>query len=131
MATYYHSKLIAQHASLPARVMRITTPHGEVATPTFMPVGTRAMLNYATPTDLQANGSRLILGGNTYHMLCTPGMEVLEKIGGMHAFMAWPQAMLTDSGGFQVLVSQKKAVFAWLMKKGLTLNIRSRAKFYI
>ena len=87
--------------------MHITTPHGEVTTPTFMPVGTRAMLNYLTPHDLIENGSELILGGNTYHMLVTPGMEVIEKAGGMHKFMGWQKAMLTDSGGFQVLSLSK------------------------
>lgn len=116
--THYHSKLISQHPTLPARVMHITTPHGEVATPTFMPVGTRAMLNYATPTDLNANGSRLILGGNTYHMLCTPGMEIIEKMGGMHHFMAWPEAMLTDSGGFQVFSLSKKGSICLIDEEG-------------
>ena len=108
MLNTYQSTLIKKHPSLPARIMRIVTPHGEVLTPTFMPVGTRAMLNYATPTDLEANGSRLILGGNTYHMLCTPGMDVIESVGGMHKFMGWPHAMLTDSGGFQVFSLAKK-----------------------
>lgn len=86
----------------------MTTPHGEVLTPSFMPVGTRAMLNYVTPEDLHRSGSEIILGGNTYHMLCSPGMEVIEKIGGMHKFMGWPKTMLTDSGGFQVLSLSKK-----------------------
>ncbi|OGT37787.1 MAG: tRNA-guanine(34) transglycosylase [Gammaproteobacteria bacterium RIFCSPHIGHO2_12_FULL_37_14] len=106
--TTFQSMLIKKHPNLPARVMRMLTPHGEVLTPTFMPVGTRAMLNYVTPSDLVANGSQLILGGNTYHMLCAPGMEVIERVGGMHKFMGWPQAMLTDSGGFQVFSLSKK-----------------------
>ncbi len=108
MSNHYHSEIIKKHPHLPARVMRMTTPHGEVLTPSFMPVGTRAMLNYLTPADLAQSGSQIILGGNTYHMLCTPGMEVIEKIGGMHRFMAWPKTMLTDSGGFQVLSLSKK-----------------------
>lgn len=99
----FQSELVKKHSTLPARVMRMSTPHGEVLTPSFMPVGTRAMLNYLTPTDLEHNGSQIILGGNTYHMLCTPGMEIIEKVGGMHKFMGWHKAMLTDSGGFQVL----------------------------
>jgi queuine tRNA-ribosyltransferase len=74
----------------------------------FMPVGTRAMLNYLNPHDLQAAGATIILGGNTYHMLCTPGMETIEKVGGMHTFMSWPNAMLTDSGGFQVFSLSKR-----------------------
>lgn len=104
----YHSELIKKHPTLPARVMRIQTPHGEVTTPTFMPVGTRAMLNYVTPADLEQNGSKLILGGNTYHMLVAPGMEVIQAAGGMHKFMGWHKAMLTDSGGFQVFSLSKK-----------------------
>jgi queuine tRNA-ribosyltransferase len=108
MQNSYQSELIKKHPLSDARVMRMCTPHGEVLTPTFMPVGTRAMLNYLTPFDLQQNGSRLILGGNTYHMLCTPGTEVIQKIGGMHRMMGWQQSMLTDSGGFQVLSLAKK-----------------------
>lgn len=85
----------------------MATPHGELLTPAFMPVGTRAMLNYLTPTDLKQTGSDIILGGNTYHMLVAPGMDTIEAIGGMHKFMGWHQTMLTDSGGFQVLSLSK------------------------
>lgn len=108
MSIRYQSTLIKKHARLPARVMSMLTPHGEVLTPTFMPVGTRAMLNYLTPQDLHHNGSQIILGGNTYHMLCKPGMDVIQKAGGMHRFMSWPKAMLTDSGGFQVFSLSKR-----------------------
>ena len=108
MFNSYESTLLKKHKHLPARIMHIKTPHGEVTTPCFMPVGTRAMLNYLTPHDLEQTKSELILGGNTYHMLCTPGMQIIEKIGGMHQFMAWPRAMLTDSGGFQVFSLSKK-----------------------
>lgn len=108
MSKAFHSQLIKKHPLLPARVMQMQTPHGEVTTPCFMPVGTRAMMNYVTPQDLTQNGSELVLGGNTYHMLCTPGMEIIAAAGGMHAFMGWPKAMLTDSGGFQVFSLSKK-----------------------
>lgn len=118
MKNTFCSKLVKQHPRLDARVMQMTTPHGEVLTPTFMPVGTRAMLNYLTPQDLTDNGSKLILGGNTYHMLCTPGMDIIEKIGGMHHFMGWHQAMLTDSGGFQVLSLAKKGNICILDEEG-------------
>lgn len=94
------------------------TPHGDVLTPAFMPVGTRAMLNYVTSTDLKNSQSDIILGGNTYHMLCSPGMEVLEKIGGMHRFMAWDRAMLTDSGGFQVFSLAKKGAICIIDELG-------------
>jgi queuine tRNA-ribosyltransferase len=67
-----------------------------------MTVGTRAFVNHMTPYDLQQARSQIILGGNTYHMLCAPGMEVIQHAGGMHNFMGWQGPMLTDSGGFQV-----------------------------
>ncbi|WP_114834963.1 tRNA guanosine(34) transglycosylase Tgt [Aquicella lusitana] len=118
MKNSYHSELVKKHASLPARVMRFETPHGEVFTPSFMPVGTRAMLNYLTPADVEQNGSQIILGGNTYHMLCSPGMEVIEKAGGMHPFMGWHKAMLTDSGGFQVLSLSKKGTVCLIEEEG-------------
>lgn len=108
MQNVFHSQLVKKHPTLPARIMRMHTPHGEVLTPAFMPVGTRAMMNYVTPADLYASGSQIILGGNTYHMLCAPGMEVIEKIGGMHKMMGWAKTMLTDSGGFQVFSLAKK-----------------------
>jgi queuine tRNA-ribosyltransferase len=109
MANIYHSKLTKKCTSNAARSMLVKTPHGEFTTPAFMPVGTRAMMNYATPDDLKQNGCNIILGGNTYHMLCAPGMEVIEKLGGMHKFMGWSRAMLTDSGGFQVLSLSKNS----------------------
>jgi queuine tRNA-ribosyltransferase len=107
MQDHYDSHLIKQHPTLPARVMRMSTPHGDVVTPTFMPVGTRAYVNYMTSNDLTTAGSQIILGGNTYHMLCSPGGEVLSAAGGMHKFMNWQKPMLTDSGGFQVFSLSK------------------------
>lgn len=118
MPNSYHAKLIKKHPSLPARVMQMSTPHGDVQTPAFMPVGTRAMLNYLTPEDLKRSGSDIILGGNTYHMLCSPGTEIIEQVGGMHAFMGWNHAMLTDSGGFQVLSLAKKGTVCIVDEEG-------------
>lgn len=118
MQNTFHSELIKQHPTLPARVMRMQTPHGEVLTPTFMPVGTYAMVNYLSPLDLVNAGSQIILGGNTYHMLCSPGMEIIETIGGMHKFMGWDKAMLTDSGGFQVFSLSKKGVICIIDELG-------------
>lgn len=103
----FTSELIKRHSSHHARVMRFTTPHGEVMTPAFMPVGTRAFVNHMLPEQLVAAGSQIILGGNTYHMLCAPGMEVIEANGGMHSLMNWHGPMLTDSGGFQVFSLSK------------------------
>lgn len=82
--------------------MQFSTPHGNVTTPAFMPVGTRAFVNLMSPQDLEKTQTQIILGGNTYHMLVSPGMEVIEASGGMHRFMGWQKPMLTDSGGFQV-----------------------------
>lgn len=98
----FHSSVYRQHPSLPARIMHVTTPHGKIETPAFMPVGTRAFVNHMTPADLIGTGSQIILGGNTYHMLCSPGTEFIQAAGGMHRLMAWDGPMLTDSGGFQV-----------------------------
>lgn len=67
-----------------------------------MTVGTRAVVNHMTPHDLHHANAQIILGGNTYHMLCSPGMEIIQHAGGMHKFMGWDKTMLTDSGGFQV-----------------------------
>lgn len=114
----YHSVLVKKHPTRRARVMQLSTPHGDVTTPAFMPVGTRAMLNYVTPADLQASDCHLILGGNTYHMLYSPGMEVIEKVGGMHRFMGWHQSMLTDSGGFQVFSLSKKGSICLIDEDG-------------
>lgn len=98
----FNSKLIKQHPTINARVVEVTTPHGVFTTPAFMAVGTRAAVNHMTPHDLHNAHSQIILGGNTYHMLCAPGLEVIEHAGGMHKFMGWHAPMLTDSGGFQV-----------------------------
>ncbi|MES2217523.1 MAG: tRNA guanosine(34) transglycosylase Tgt [Pseudomonadota bacterium] len=107
MQNQFSSHLVKQHATLPARVMKMTTPHGEVITPAFMPVGTRAYVNHMTVAELASAGSQIILGGNTYHMLCSPGMEIIYAAGGMHKFMNWHLPMLTDSGGFQVFSLSK------------------------
>lgn len=103
----FSCEVLHQHAGTKARVTRVTTPHGEFITPVFMPVGTRAGVNNMTPLELMAAGSQIILGGNTYHMLCAPGMNVIENAGGMHPFMGWHGPMLTDSGGFQVFSLSK------------------------
>lgn len=118
MPNTFKSEIVKKHSALPARVMRMHTPHGEVLTPAFMPVGTRAMLNYLTPADLKQSGCDIILGGNTYHMLCTPGMDIIETLGGMHQFMGWHQAMLTDSGGFQVLSLSKNGTICIVDEDG-------------
>lgn len=116
--TTFQTQVIKNHQSLPARVTRIITPHGEILTPAFMPVGTRAFVNHMTPDDLIATGSQIILGGNTYHMLCIPGLEIIEAAGGMHTMMNWSRPMLTDSGGFQVFSLSKKGNLCRIDDKG-------------
>ncbi|MGH7410811.1 MAG: tRNA guanosine(34) transglycosylase Tgt [Candidatus Methylomirabilis sp.] len=84
-----------------ARRGRMTTPHGMVETPVFMPCGTQATVKALTPHELEAEGVELVLC-NTYHLYLRPGHRVIEDLGGLHRFMAWPRPILTDSGGYQV-----------------------------
>ncbi len=84
-----------------ARVGTLTTPHGPVATPGFMPVGTRGAVRAVDRDDLEELGAEMLLA-NTYHLMLRPGADVVEKLGGLHAFMGWDGPLLTDSGGFQV-----------------------------
>ncbi|MDX1901617.1 MAG: tRNA guanosine(34) transglycosylase Tgt [Gammaproteobacteria bacterium] len=116
--TKFETQLIKKHPTLPARVTRILTPHGEVMTPAFMPVGTRAFVNHMTPEDLKSAGSQIILGGNTYHMLCAPGLEMIQAMGGMHRMMDWQGPMLTDSGGFQVFSLSKNGKLCRIDEEG-------------
>jgi queuine tRNA-ribosyltransferase len=84
-----------------ARLGKLETPHGNIDTPQFMPVGTQASVKSLTPADLHAIGAQIILG-NTYHLSLRPGAERIARLGGLHRFMAWDGPILTDSGGFQV-----------------------------
>ncbi len=85
----------------PARAGRLLTPHGEIETPVFMPVGTVASVKGISQDILEELGVQILLG-NTYHLYLRPGVDTVRKLGGLHRFMAWPRAILTDSGGFQV-----------------------------
>lgn len=80
----------------------LSTAHGTIETPVFMPVGTLATVKAMTPEALHATGAQIILG-NTYHLMLRPSAEVVEEIGGLHLFMNWNKPILTDSGGFQVM----------------------------
>jgi queuine tRNA-ribosyltransferase len=86
----------------PARTGEITTAHGIVRTPAFMPVGTQATIKGMRPGDVRAGGADIVLG-NTYHLMLRPGAERIAALGGLHRFMNWPHPILTDSGGFQVM----------------------------
>ncbi len=84
-----------------ARLGQISTSHGDIDTPIFMPVGTRGSVKTLTNRQLEDIDAQIILG-NTYHLMLRPGAEILEKAGGLHRFMGWTRPILTDSGGFQV-----------------------------
>ena len=84
-----------------ARAGVLTTAHGEVPTPAFMPVGTKATVKAVDPAELRPLGTSIVLG-NTYHLHFRPGTELIAELGGLHRFMAWEGPLLTDSGGFQV-----------------------------
>jgi len=85
-----------------ARTGTITTDHGQIKTPIFMPVGTIGSVKGVTVKDLDESVKAQIILGNTYHLYLRPGLEVLQKAGGLHKFMAWEKPILTDSGGYQV-----------------------------
>lgn len=96
--TYEHIKTCKQSG---ARLGRVHTPHGSFDTPTFMPVGTQATVKTMSPEELKEMDARIILS-NTYHLFLRPGHEIIREAGGLHKFMNWDRAILTDSGGFQV-----------------------------
>src|SRR5215813_13513369 len=84
-----------------ARAGVVHTAHGDVPTPAFMPVGTKATVKSVAPDELRALGTTIVLG-NTYHLHFRPGESVVAELGGLHRFMGWDGPILTDSGGFQV-----------------------------
>ncbi|MDX9925592.1 MAG: tRNA guanosine(34) transglycosylase Tgt, partial [Ignavibacteriaceae bacterium] len=95
-------QLLKTDTNSKARLGKITTSHGEIETPIFMPVGTQGTVKAVTPKALKEDVKAQIILGNTYHLYLRPGTEILEKAGGIHKFMGWDRPILTDSGGFQV-----------------------------
>ncbi len=95
-------ELIKKDAKTGARRGRIYTPHGIIETPVFMPVGTQATVKAMTPDELKEMVNAKIILSNTYHLYLRPGDELIAEAGGLHEFMNWDRAILTDSGGFQV-----------------------------
>ena len=93
--------LVKRDAKTHARRGVVHTPHGDIQTPIFMPVGTQATVKAMTPRELKEVGSQIILS-NTYHLHIRPGEELIREAGGLHRFMSWDRPILTDSGGFQV-----------------------------
>lgn len=94
-------ELIKESKECKARVGKIYTDHGEIETPIFMPVGTKATVKAMTPEELKSMEAQIILS-NTYHLYLRPGHELIKQAGGLHKFMNWDKPILTDSGGFQV-----------------------------
>ncbi|RAL26621.1 tRNA guanosine(34) transglycosylase Tgt [Thermoflavimicrobium daqui] len=94
-------ELIKECKQSGARLGRIHTPHGTIDTPIFMPVGTQATVKTMSPEELKEMDAQIILS-NTYHLFLRPGHEIVKEAGGLHSFMNWDRAILTDSGGFQV-----------------------------
>ena len=95
-------ELIKTDSRTKARRGRVTTPHGVIETPVFMPVGTAATVKAMRPEEIKEMGAEIVLS-NTYHLYLRPGHEVVKAAGGLHKFMNWDRPILTDSGGFQVL----------------------------
>ncbi len=100
------------------RLGKITTPHGEIQTPVFMPVGTQATVKALTPEEVAGQIRAEVILCNTYHLYLRPGHEVIQRLGGLHRFMNWQRPVLTDSGGFQIYslsalrkISDEGAVF--------------------
>jgi queuine tRNA-ribosyltransferase len=99
--TAFSFTIDAECAETQARAGTITTPHGTIRTPIFMPVGTQATVKSVSPEELHAAGAQIILA-NTYHLMLRPGSALVKAFGGLHEFMHWDGPILTDSGGFQV-----------------------------
>ena len=111
-----------------ARLGRITTPHGSFETPVFMAVGTQGTVKTLVKEELEEIGSNIILG-NTYHLWCQPGSDVVREAGGLHKFMNWDRSILTDSGGFQVFSLAK---LRDITEEGVTFrHHKSGAKLFL
>lgn len=94
-------EIVAECPRTGARAGILHTAHQDVETPVFMPVGTQATVKGLAPRDLEELDAKILLA-NTYHLFLRPGHELIRRLGGLHRFMSWPRAILTDSGGFQV-----------------------------
>lgn len=131
-----------------ARTGVISTPHGQIETPAFIPVGTKATLKSLTPEQLEATGAQAVLA-NAYHLYLRPGHDIIDEAGGIHRFMNWNKPTFTDSGGFQVMslgvgfkkvidmtgegdgnVTKKKDKLAWIDNDGVTFKSHLDGSFH-
>jgi queuine tRNA-ribosyltransferase len=101
-----------------ARAGELYTPHGTISTPLFLPVGSQATVRTLTPTEIKDAGFNMVLA-NTYHLYLRPSIDIIKKLGGLHRFMAWDGAVLTDSGGYQVF---SLAPFCKISDEGVTFR---------
>jgi queuine tRNA-ribosyltransferase len=97
----FRFQLLHKEANTQGRVGKVTTPHGSIQTPAFMPVGTQGTVKSLSPEEVREVGAEIVLA-NTYHLYLRPGHDLIRDLGGLHAFMHWDGPILTDSGGFQV-----------------------------
>jgi queuine tRNA-ribosyltransferase len=114
-------RVVARDGS--ARRAVVSTPHGEIETPTFMPVGTQGSVKTLSPDEVASTGARIVLG-NTYHLMLRPGAETIAGLGGLRSFMRWPHATLTDSGGFQAfsLATSSASSLVGVAEEGFTFK---------
>src|SRR5215472_9379101 len=94
-------EILSQDRRTKARCARLTTAHGTIETPAFMPIGTQGSVKAVSPREVRELHAQIILG-NTYHLFVRPGLDVIKHFGGLHNFMSWKGPILTDSGGFQI-----------------------------
>ncbi len=120
-------EIIAEDSSTGARAGLLKTPHGEVETPVFMPVGTQGTVKTLSPQDLEECGVQIVLS-NTYHLYLRPGPELVEKAGGLHRFVGWDGPILTDSGGYQVF---SLADLNRVTEKGVTFQSHWDGSFHL
>ena len=126
MVIKYELKKVDKNSK--ARLGRITTPHGSFDTPVFMAVGTQGTVKTLVKEELEAIGSNIILG-NTYHLWCQPGNDIVREAGGLHKFMNWDRSILTDSGGYQVFSLAK---LRDITEEGVTFkHHKSGAKLFL
>ncbi|MFH1853702.1 MAG: tRNA guanosine(34) transglycosylase Tgt [Candidatus Omnitrophota bacterium] len=111
-------KITHKDTKTKARVGLLETPHGEIETPEFMPVGTQATVKALSNEDLEYCDTQVILG-NTYHLYLRPGMDIIKNAGGLHKFMSWTKPILTDSGGFQIF---SLAMLMKIKEEGVEFN---------
>jgi len=126
----FEFKILKKAKNSKARTGIFKTPHGEIHTPVFMPVGTKATVKTLSPEEIKSLGTDIILA-NTYHLMLRPGEKIIKKMGGLHKWMNWNRPILTDSGGFQVFsLDQEKGLAKDAVKKAKVKIKENGVEFY-